>query len=112
LPGGAGSVLNDLAFSGHFRHGESIALLAVRVRVLNLPPGIVRGIFLAVDWRHMRRIAAEIGSSDPKFLVAGVDQFPEFFGGSPSLVACRAVDAYDVGRKSVAVAAAKTSAMI
>src|ERR1700730_10636697 len=96
LPGGAGCVLNDLAFPGHFRravlHGQPRALLDIRVRMLGFHPGVVSGISPAVDRRHMRRSPAEIRPPDSKLLAVCIDPFPEFFGGSPSLVACRAVD--------------------
>src|ERR1700754_1642207 len=112
VPGGTGCVLNDLAFAGRFRRaGQLGALLDIHLRV-GPHPGIVRGIFPAVDRRHMWRIPAEIWSSDSEFLAVGIDPFPEFFRGGPSLVSCRAVDAHDIGCKPVAVAAAKTSAMV
>ena len=71
---------------------------------------MVSGIFFAVDWRHVRRISIKIRSPDSKFLPVCIDPFPEVFTGSPSLVPCLALDAHDIGRKPVAIAAAQAPA--
>src|ERR1700751_6071462 len=70
------------------------------------------GIFLAVDRCHMRRIPIKIRSPDSKLLPVCIDPFPEVFTGTISLVPCLDLDAHDVGRESVAVAAARAPAMV
>src|SRR4051812_31788863 len=109
--------LNDLAFLRRFRsaalvpHRQSGALLDIQRRVRSLHPALVRGIFPAVDRADMRRISAEIGPADAEFLAVLVDPLPEGFGGNPALRPGRAVDADDVGREPMAVAAAEAAAM-
>jgi len=93
-------------------HSQPIALLHIRSCVLNFRSAAVRGIFLAVDRCHMRRIFIEIRSPDSKVLPVCIDPFPEAFSGNPSLRPCRAFDAYDVGRKPVAIATAEAPAMV
>ena len=70
------------------------------------------GIFLAVDRCHMRRISVKIRSPDTKLLAVDIDPFPETFARGPSLIACPAVDADNVGGKAMTVAAAETPAVI
>ena len=87
------------------------ALLHRRFRLLSFRSPAARGIFLAVDRCHMRRIFTEIRSPNSKLLAVFIDPFPELFGGNPSLRPCRAFDTHDIGRKPVAIAAAETAAM-
>ncbi len=84
-----------------FRH----ASFRFRFRLLRFRSATARGIFLAVDRRHVRRISIEIGPPDSEFLAAFVDPFPELFSGDPSLRPGRALDAHDIGRKPAAIAA-------
>src|SRR6516164_2537869 len=70
------------------------------------------GIFLAVDRCHMPRIPIKIWSPDPKLLPVYINPFPEVFTGTISLVPCLAVDTHDIGRKPVAVAAARAPTMV
>jgi len=93
-------------------HSLSVAFPHVRSRVLSYRPAVVIGIFLAVERCHMRRISVEIRPPDPKLLPMFIDSFPEDFRGSPSLIPCPALDAYDIGRKPVAVATAEAPAMV
>src|SRR3954452_21802972 len=93
-------------------YSEAVALLHIRGRVLSFCPAAVSCIFLAIDRRHMRRIFNKIGSADPKVLPVCIDPFPQILNGDPSLRLCPALDAEDVGRKSLALAAAKASAMV
>jgi integrase len=74
--------------------------------MLNFCPAVVSGIFLAVDRCQMRRIFVEIRSPDSKLRSVCIDPFPQAFSGNPSLCPCRAIDAHDIGRKAVAIAAA------
>src|SRR4051794_20279142 len=60
----------------------------------------------------MRRIAIEIGPSDPELLAIRVNPLPEDFRGRPALRPVRAIDDRDIGRKPVPVAAPQTSAVI
>src|SRR6516164_10176756 len=70
------------------------------------------GIFLAVDRCHMPRIPIKIWSPDPKLLPVYINPFPEVFTGTISLVPCLALDTHDIGRKPVAVAAARAPTMV
>ena len=93
------------------RH-RPVALLDIRLSVLNFHPAAVRGIFLAVGRRHMRRIVIEIRPSNSELLAVGIDPFPEIFSGGQSLRPCRAFDAHDIGRKPMAIAAMEAPAVV
>src|SRR4051794_17534972 len=69
-------------------------------------------IFLAVGRADMRRIVIEVGASDAVVLAVGVHPFPERLRRRQALRAGGAIDADDIGGKSVAIAAAKTAAVI
>src|SRR5271169_3698498 len=73
---------------------------------------MVIGIFLAVDRSHMRRISIEIGPADSEFLAVVIDPFPQDVAGSLPLRPRCAVDAHDIGRKPMTVAAVGTAAVI
>ena len=73
---------------------------------------VVIGIFFAIDRCHMGRISIEIRPPDSKLLPVLIDPFPEDFRRTPSLVACPAFDAYDIGREPVAVATAAAPAVV
>src|SRR5260370_32881780 len=109
---------NDLAFVGRFRHAaivphsQPFALLHIRFRVLSFRTAAAGGIFLAVDRRQMRRISIEIRPPDSKLLAVCIDPFPQAFSGNPSLRPCRAFDAYDIGGKPRARAAAGARALV
>ena len=72
-------------------------------------PATVIGIFLAVDRRHMRGVSIEIRPSDSKLLPVRIDPLPEGFGGGETLRPRRTVDAHNIRRKPVAVAAAEAA---
>ena len=91
--------------------GDPLALLRARRRLFGFRPA-VRGIFLAVDWRHMRRISIQIRPANSKLLSMRIDPFPEGFAGRLSLRARRALDANDIGRKPVAVTATEAAAVV
>src|SRR6478735_3791957 len=63
-----------------------LAFLHMRFRMLSFRAAAARGIFLAVDRRHMRRISVEIRPPDSIFLAVFIDPFPQGFSGSPSLL--------------------------
>src|SRR5580765_7795944 len=60
----------------------------------------------------MRRISIKVGAGDPKFLLARIDPLPQFYGRGESLQTGLALDAHEISRKPVAVAAAAAAAMI
>src|SRR6516225_4134756 len=60
----------------------------------------------------MRRILVKIWSANPKFFFVRVDPLPQDFTPRPSLRTCLALDAHEVGRKPMAVAAATAPAMV
>src|SRR3984893_4176592 len=93
-------------------HSQQVGLLHIRSGLLSFRPAAVSSIFFTVDRGHMRRILIEIGSPDSKLLPACIDPFPEAFSGNPSLGPCCAFDAHDIGRKTMAVAAAEAPAMV
>ena len=68
---------------------------------------MVSGVFLTVDWRHMRRVSIEIRPPDSKFLAVIIDPFPQAFTGNASLCTCLGLYAHEVGRKPVAAATAR-----
>ena len=72
----------------------------------------VGGIFLAVDWCHVRWIFIKIGSAYSKIFAVRVYPVPQFFILVPSLSLSLAVHAHEIGGKPVAVAAAQASPMI
>src|SRR5579864_2048844 len=74
--------------------------------------GVVARIFLAVDRAHMRRIVVKIGPPDSKILPVRIDPFPERFAGCLALCPCLALHAHDVGCESMAIASARTAAMV
>ena len=91
---------------------QVLALLRVRSGVMSFRYAMVSGIFLAVDRCDMRRIPVGIGPPDSKLLAVRIDPFPEVFTGDISLIPRRALDAHDIGRKPMAIAAARAAAMI
>ena len=93
-------------------HGQPVAPLLIRSRGMSFRPAVVRGIFSAIDRRHMRRIFVEIRSPDSELLPVSIDPFPENFAGIPSFVPCIATDAYNIGREPVAIAATEAPAMV
>ena len=70
------------------------------------------GVFFAVNRRNMRRILVEIRSPDPKFFFVRVDPLPQDFTPRASLRTRLALDAHEIGRKPMAVAAAAAPAMV
>ena len=73
---------------------------------------MVSGVFLTVDWRHMRRVSIEIRPPDSKFLAVIIDPFPQASAGDGSLCTCLALYAHEIDRKPVAVAAAQTPVVV
>ena len=70
------------------------------------------GIFRAIERRHVRRVAIEIRAPDPKLFFVRIDPLPQLLARGISLKSVVPFDAYEIGRKTAAVAAAATSAMI
>ena len=75
------------------------------MRLLSQCLGVMVGIFLAVNWRAMSRILVQIGPANSEFCAVRVDPLPQLLGCGPALRAGLALDADDVGSKSVAVTA-------
>jgi hypothetical protein len=69
------------------------------------------GIFLPVDRRHMGWIFIKVWSPDSKLRVR-VDQVPQFFTCDPSLCISLTIYADKISREPVAIAPAKTPAMV
>jgi hypothetical protein len=91
---------------------EPVAWLRSRSRPSRFYSGTVIGIFLAVGRRHVRGVSIEIRPSDSKLLPVGIDPFPEGFSGAQTLRPCRTIDAHNIRRKPVAIAATEAAAMI
>jgi hypothetical protein len=72
----------------------------------------VGGIFLAVDWCHVRGIFIKIGSAYAEILAVRVYPVPQFFICIPSLGIGFAVRTHEIYGKSVAVAAVRASTMV
>src|ERR1700749_3601967 len=85
--------------------------LRSRCHLAGLHPGMVTGIFLAVDRRHMRGVSIEIRPANSKTPAVDVDPLPENIGGCQSLRSRCAFDTDDISRKPVAVTSAETAAM-
>jgi hypothetical protein len=73
---------------------------------------MVGGIFLTVDWRHVRWIFIKIGAAYAEILAVRVYPVPQFFVCIPSLGIGLAVRTHEIDRKSVAVAAVRASTMV
>ena len=93
-------------------NSESIALLDFRPRMLLIRSAVVIGIFFAVDRRHMCWIFIKIRSPNSKLLAVRVDPFPQILTRNPSLGACLTLDADEISRKPMAIAAAEASTMV
>ena len=72
----------------------------------------VGGIFLTVDWRHVRWIFIKVRSTYSEILAVRVYPVPQFFICIPSLGISRAVHTHEIGGKPVAITAAQASTMV
>jgi hypothetical protein len=70
------------------------------------------GIFLTVDWRHVRWIFIKIGSAYAEILAVRIYPVPQFFICIPSLGIGLAVRTHEIDGKSMAVAAVRASTMV
>src|SRR5262249_9168854 len=70
------------------------------------------GIFFAIHRRNMRGIFVEIRSPDPEFFFVRVDPLPQNFTPCASLCTRLALHAYEIGRKTMAIATAAAAAMV
>src|SRR5262245_18998886 len=86
-------------------------LLCLRPRAFRIHAAL-DDIFPAVDWPNVRGISIEIGPANAVLLAILVDPLPQQLGRDPAVGARLALDAHDVGRKSVSIAAAPAAAMI
>ena len=87
-------------------------ILCLQPGLLYIRPAALTGIFLAVDWTYMRRVAIEIRSPDPKLVLVGIDPFPQLLALEVSLHTGVTPYAHEIGRKPVAIAAAAAPAMV
>ena len=60
----------------------------------------------------MRRVSIEIRASDPKLVLMRIDPLPQLWGRGESLRTVLALDAHEIGRKPVTVAAAPAPAVV
>jgi hypothetical protein len=72
----------------------------------------VGGIFLTVDWRHVRGIFIKVRSAYSEILAVRVYPVPQFFICVPSLGISLAVRTHKIDGETVAITAAQTSAMV
>ena len=107
----SGRSCGSLMFHPIVAYGLPAVLLRIRSCVNSFRRTVCR-IFLAVDRCQMRRISIEIRSPDSKLLLVCIDPFPEAFGGGQPLRPCPTFDAHDIGRKPVAIAAAKAPPVV
>jgi hypothetical protein len=70
------------------------------------------GIFLAVDRPDVGRISIEIRPSYAELFFVRIDPLPQVFACNPSLTTGRTLDADNIGRKPMAIAAAATPAVV
>src|SRR5580704_2147126 len=92
--------------------GEHAARLRCGSFLPGFHAGMMIGIFLAVDRRHMWGIPVEIGTADAELLAVVIDPFPDNIAGKLPLRPRCAVDAHDIRRKPVTVASAETTAVV
>jgi len=93
-------------------HSEPLMLLGPRFSMLRVGLDAVSGILFAINRTDMWWVSIKIWSSDPKLFFVRVDPGPQLITGSQSLCPCLALDAHDIGRSPVTIAAAEASAMI
>src|SRR5712691_1571455 len=91
---------------------QPVAFVRFCFRELRLRPAALIGIFLAVDRSNMRRISIEIRSPDPELFAVRIDPLPQYLTGTQSLRTRCALDAHEIGRKPVAIAAPAAPAMV
>src|ERR1700743_2184612 len=70
------------------------------------------GELFAINGADMRRIPVQIGASDAELDAVVIDPLPENVAVAQSFRAGGALDADDVGREPVAIAAAKAAAVV
>src|SRR3954451_6814759 len=63
------------------------------------------GKLFAIDRSDMRRVSIEVRAPDPKFSLARIDPLPQLYGRGEARQTGFALDAHEIGRKPVAVAA-------
>src|SRR5713101_1195230 len=91
---------------------EPRVLLGLRFSMLHIRLEAVCSVLFAINRSDMRWVSIEIWSSDSKLFFVRIDPFPQLLTGSQSLCTCLALDAHDIGRSPVTIAAAEASTMI
>src|SRR5205085_6203123 len=69
------------------------------------------GKLFTIDRPDMRRVSIEVRAPDPKFSLARIDPLPQLDGRGEARQTGFALDADEIGRKPVAVAAAAAAAV-
>jgi hypothetical protein len=91
---------------------EPLVLLGLGFSMLRIRLDAVSGILFAINRSDMRWVSIEIWSSDSELFFVRIDPFPQLLTGSQSLCTCLALDAHDIGRSPMTIAAAEASTMI
>ena len=94
----------------HFRFEDGDGFF--QSRELPLRRAALIGIFFAIVRRNKRWILVEIRSPDPEIFFVRVDPLPQDFTPRASLRGRLALHAHEIGRKTMAIAAAAAPAMV
>jgi hypothetical protein len=93
-----------------FRRSADASLFPISPLVfcnlLHSRPATIGDILFAIDRRDMRGVSIEIRAPDPKLRLVRIDPLPQLFACGDSLQTGLALDAHEIDRKAVAVAAA------
>jgi hypothetical protein len=92
--------------------GQLVTILGLRSRLLRNCASALSGIFRAIKWSHVRRVSIEIRSPDTKFLFVRINPLPQLLARDVSLKPRAALNAHEIGRKPVTVAASPAPAMV
>src|SRR5215211_3303143 len=89
-----------------------LRILRLQSCLLHVRPTAFGAVFLTVDRPHMRRVSIAIRTPDPKLLLVRINPLPQLLAPRVALHTGLALDAHEIDRKPVAVAAAAAPAMV
>ena len=101
------SRIQNLRVAAMFASSNAVVLLRLHFRLLRYHAPALSRVFHAVERGHVRRVSIEIRTRDPKLLLMRIDPLPQLLGRGVSLRTVLAFDAHEIGRKPVAVPAAR-----
>src|SRR4030088_734069 len=110
-PASCGLVVSNRLFSAVLVCNARLCVFA-RLRLTGYSLPSVGPIFLAIDRPDRGWVSIEIRASDPEPLLMRIDPLPQLFACGESLHAGIALDAHEISRKPVRIAAAPTPTVI